>query len=328
MELANYDPDRDTAHPSGSIFCVHGAGDFVPWDEVAEHMHLPYTCKHTYTYSTDAWVRTDNQWIPASVSEGAETQDDGSGFSSGGGPERGAGRDLTAIMNGLGKSANQKDKPRGRDRDLQKVRKREDELARKRAQEARQMQKAEAQRLRGFGVDPSVSSALSSNAGKGSVSTGTSGQSAKISGFAGAAGRSDLLLVDGYNIIFAWPELRDLAASNVDAARGTLNDLLSNYAGYTGAETIVVYDAYLLENHATEILKYHNIHVVFTATAETADQYIEKTAIKRRKDSSITVATSDRVERVIVLSADARVMSAESFKSAVDAVNEEIRGKI
>ena len=90
----------------------------------------------------------------------------------------------------------------------------------------------------------------------------------------------------------------------------------------------MVYDAYLLENHATEILKYHNIHVVFTATAETADQYIEKTAIKRRKDSSITVATSDRVERVIVLSADARVMSAESFKSAVDAVNEEIRGKI
>ncbi len=328
IELANYDPDRDIAHPSGSVFCVHGAGDFVPWDEVAEHMHLPHTCKHTYTYSTDAWVRTDNQWIPASVSEGAETQDDGSGFSSGGGPERGAGRDLTAIMNGLGKSANQKDKPRGRDRDLQKVRKREDELARKRAQEARQMQKAEAQRLRGFGVDPSVSSALSSNAGKGSVSTGTSGQSAKISGFAGAAGRSDLLLVDGYNIIFAWPELRDLAASNVDAARGTLNDLLSNYAGYTGAETIVVYDAYLLENHATEILKYHNIHVVFTATAETADQYIEKTAIKRRKDSSITVATSDRVERVIVLSADARVMSAESFKSAVDAVNEEIRGKI
>ncbi len=328
IELANYDPDRDIAHPSGSVFCVHGAGDFVPWDEAAQHMHLPYTCKHTYTYSTDAWVRTDNQWIPASVSEGAETQDDGSGFSSGGGPERGAGRDLTAIMNGLGKSANQKDKPRGRDRDLQKVRKREDELARKRAQEARQMQKAEAQRLRGFGVDPSVSSALSSNAGKGSVSTGTSGQSAKISGFAAAAGRSDLLLVDGYNIIFAWPELRDLAASNVDAARGTLNDLLSNYAGYTGAETIVVYDAYLLENHATEILKYHNIHVVFTATAETADQYIEKTAIKRRKDSSITVATSDRVERVIVLSADARVMSAESFKSAVDAVNEEIRGKI
>lgn len=114
----------------------------------------------------------------------------------------------------------------------------------------------------------------------------------------------------------------------MDAARGALNDLLSNYAGYTGAETIVVYDAYLLENHATEVLHYHNIHVVFTATAETADQYIEKTAIQRRKDSSITVATSDRVERVIVLSADARVMSAESFKSAVDAVNEEIRGKI
>lgn len=294
IELANYDPDRDTAHPSGSIFCVHGAGDFVPWDEVAEHMHLPYTCKHTYTHSEDAWLRVDNQWIPATELEGAGTGNVRD-FAFGGGPERGEGRDLTAIMQGLGKSANQKDKPRGRDRDLQKVRKREDELARKRATEERQMQKAEAQR-------------------------------SKLS--LPMPGKSDLLLVDGYNIIFAWPELKDLAARSVDAARGALNDLLSNYAGYTGAETIVVYDAYLLENHATEVLHYHNIHVVFTATAETADQYIEKTAIQRRKDSSITVATSDRVERVIVLSADARVMSAESFKSAVDAVNEEIRGKI
>lgn len=354
IELANYDPDRDIAHPSGSVFCVHGAGDFVPWDEAAQHMHLPYTCKHTHTYSADAWVRAtpdarskagaaleegDKEegsgeavnssarateglavagsgvgWLPAASVERADMASESrEAFAFGGGPERSEGRDLTDIMQGLGKSANQKDKPRGRDRDLQKVRKREDELSRKRAQEERQMQKAEAQRLRSFGMDPSGADTQS----------GAPGQARKPSG-----GRSDLLLVDGYNIIFAWPELKDLAARSVDAARGALNDLLSNYAGYTGAETIVVYDAYLLENHATEVLHYHNIHVVFTATAETADQYIEKTAIERRKDSSITVATSDRVERVIVLSADARVMSAESFKSAVDAVNEEIRGKI
>lgn len=354
IELANYDPDRDIAHPSGSVFCVHGAGDFVPWDEAAQHMHLPYTCKHTHTYSADAWVRAtpdarskagaaleegDKEegsgeavnssarateglavagsgvgWLPAASVERADMASESrEAFAFGGGPERSEGRDLTDIMQGLGKSANQKDKPRGRDRDLQKVRKREDELSRKRAQEERQMQKAEAQRLRSFGMDPSGADTQS----------GAPGQARKPSG-----GRSDLLLVDGYNIIFAWPELKDLAARSVDAARGALNDLLSNYAGYTGAETIVVYDAYLLENHATEVLHYHNIHVVFTATAETADQYLEKTAIERRKDSSITVATSDRVERVIVLSADARVMSAESFKSAVDAVNEEIRGKI
>ena len=140
--------------------------------------------------------------------------------------------------------------------------------------------------------------------------------------------KSDLLLVDGYNIIFSWDELKDLAKAGIDAARGRLNDILSNYSAFAGCETIVVYDAYLLEDHATEILKYNNIHIVFTATAETADQYIEKTAIKRKKDSYIRVATSDMVERMIVLSQGATIMTADNFRGIIEAAEKEIRERL
>ena len=376
IELANYDPDRDTEHPTGSVFCTHEGGGFIPWDEVADNVHLPYTYKHTHTYDANAWVRATKDarsragaakntlhaageasesdkeesrtggsgtdaarakaqsgaglvvagpgagWLLASVLESTEPEDTGSGFVSGGGPERGEGRDLTAIMNSLGKSANQKAKPRGRDRDIEKVRKREEELRKLRKQEARELKKNEERIGKIYGT---AGANGNGTAGRQGAVAGAGGRSAAA---AGVPAKADLLLVDGYNIIFAWENLRELANRSIDAARGALNDVLSNYAGFTGAEVIVVYDAYLLENHAAEILTFHNIHVVFTATAETADQYIEQTAIRRAKDAVVTVATSDRVERVIVASADARVMTAETFRGQVDAVNEEIRGKI
>lgn len=86
------------------------------------------------------------------------------------------------------------------------------------------------------------------------------------------------LLVDGYNIIFAWEELKVLAQTDIAAARGKLMDILCNYQGFHKCELILVFDAYRVANHKTEILDYHNIHVVYTKEAETADQYIEKFA--------------------------------------------------
>lgn len=264
----SYDPERDLSNPAGSIFCAHGAGVYVPWNEVADHMHLPYVFpgkRKAGSYDEDH-----------SVSRGLHES-----------------RDVKAIMDGLSRSANQKEKPRGRDRDIEKKRKRETELTIKRALDEKKMPYEGKERIDLHIVE-----------------------------------KSDLLLVDGYNMIFSWDELKDLAKAGIDAARGRLNDILSNYSAFAGCETIVVYDAYLLEDHATEILKYNNIHIVFTATAETADQYIEKTAIKRKKDSYIRVATSDMVERMIVLSQGATIMTADNFRGIIEAAEKEIRERL
>lgn len=133
------------------------------------------------------------------------------------------------------------------------------------------------------------------------------------------------LLIDGYNIIFAWPELKNLAASNIDSARLKLNDIISNYAGFCGIETAVVYDAYRVQNHKTEISEYHNIHIVYTATAETADHYIEQFTHQNASKYEITVATSDGVEQIIIRSQGCILMSAMSLYEEVKRVNEEIK---
>ena len=86
----------------------------------------------------------------------------------------------------------------------------------------------------------------------------------------------DLYIIDGYNIIFAWEELRELAQDNMDGARGRLMDLLCNYQAIRKCCLMVVFDAYRVAGHATEVSEYHNIQVVYTKEAETADQYIEK----------------------------------------------------
>ena len=97
------------------------------------------------------------------------------------------------------------------------------------------------------------------------------------------------LLVDGYNVIYAWKDLHELAEVNLDGARGKLQDILCNYQGIFGGEVIVVFDAYRLTGHKTEQLDYHNIHIVFTKEAETADQYIERFAHEHHNHYDVTV---------------------------------------
>ena len=136
----------------------------------------------------------------------------------------------------------------------------------------------------------------------------------------------EYLLVDGYNIIFAWDELKDIARDNLDAARKALCDLLCNYQGYKKCEVILVFDAYKVKGGLGSVEKYHNIHVVYTKEAETADAYIEKTTYELGKKHRVKVATSDGPEQLIILGHGALRMSASNFYEELTQVQGQIAG--
>lgn len=135
----------------------------------------------------------------------------------------------------------------------------------------------------------------------------------------------EYLLVDGYNIIFAWEELRELAKVTIDGARHKLMDILCNYQGYKKCTLILVFDAYKVEGSIGQALKYNNINVVYTKEAETADQYIEKLAHQMGRVHQVTVATSDGLEQLIIRGQGCRLLSAKDLKEEIEYVNQEIR---
>lgn len=135
------------------------------------------------------------------------------------------------------------------------------------------------------------------------------------------------LLVDGYNVIFAWDDLKELAAVNIDGARGKLMDILCNYQAIIKYELIVVFDAYRVKGHDTEISDYHNIHVVFTKEAETADQYIEKFAHQNGRKYNVTVATSDGLEQIIIRGQGCNLISSRELKEEIDRASKDIMQK-
>lgn len=137
--------------------------------------------------------------------------------------------------------------------------------------------------------------------------------------------QEEYLLVDGYNIIFAWPELKELADADVRAAQTKLMDILSNYQGYKKCTLILVFDAYKVEGHQEEVLTYHNIHVVYTKEAETADQYIEKTVHKIGRQHQVTVATSDGLEQIIIMGQGANRISARGLKEEIEETRKQLR---
>ncbi len=140
--------------------------------------------------------------------------------------------------------------------------------------------------------------------------------------------KEEYLLVDGYNVIFAWEELRELAQVDLHSARTKLQDIMCNYQGYKKSNVVVVFDAYRLENHIEAIEDYHNIRVVFTKEAETADQYIEKYTHNHAGKQNITVATSDYMEQIIIRGQGAHLLSARDLKVEIQLVNEEIQSKL
>ena len=135
----------------------------------------------------------------------------------------------------------------------------------------------------------------------------------------------EYLLVDGYNIIFAWDELSRLAEDNLDSARGKLQDILSNYQGYKKCTVILVFDGYKSKGNTGSVLKYHNIYVVYTREAVTADQYIEKITGQYAKNSHVRVATSDKLEQIIVLGEGAARVSARELQKEVKELEHHIR---
>lgn len=139
------------------------------------------------------------------------------------------------------------------------------------------------------------------------------------------ASKEEYLLVDGYNVIFAWEQLKELAAVNIDSARGKLLDILSNYQGIRGCHLIVVFDAYRVQGHKTEIFDYHNIHVVYTKEAETADAYIEKFAHENGKKYRVTVATSDGLEQIIIRGAGCLLISARELEQEIAEKNRQLQ---
>ncbi|MBQ9063014.1 MAG: TetM/TetW/TetO/TetS family tetracycline resistance ribosomal protection protein [Eubacterium sp.] len=310
-----YDPDADTANPSGSVFCSHGAGVIIPWDAVREYMHV------------------DTGWRP-----GMRRADDGGWIMPDDGD--GTGRRMRDAYGGTGADAD----------DLleQAVSAQEIRLARQRQEEASLSFKEREQRRgaaekelkeifeRTYGTVRTQSGKVSGTLDrtedpddgtvydqawrdyrrqqKNEKKTGpnTSGTDRKKNRTGG--GKQRCLLVDGYNIIFAWEHLKKLAQKNIDSARDALMDILSDYQGYDGCTLILVFDAYKVRGGERHILKYHNINVVYTKEAETADAYIEKTVHEISRNYEVTVATSDSLEQMIILGAGAARISAKELE--------------
>ncbi|MCI8504990.1 MAG: GTP-binding protein [Lachnospiraceae bacterium] len=277
LSAAGYEAEGDTANPSGSVFCAHGAGFVVPWNEVQEYMHLESVLKRPKQGQTEADPETEGSCRSGEM----------------------------RISGGVGSSG-----------DFRSIEANEKELE---AIFARTYGKQTERKRSGFGRTTHVTRSeygagqdrqrsVSSVRRKGSI-----------------LAEKEYLLVDGYNIIFAWEELAELAERHVGAARDKLMDILSNYQGYKGCTVILVFDAYKVEGNTGEIFKYHNIHVVFTKEAETADQYIEKTVHEIGRKYQVTVATSDALEQVIIMGQGAARMSAQGLKKEIEAANVQIR---
>ena len=253
-----YDSELDLANPTGSVFCAHGAGFVVDWDEVEEYMHMERTLDQT----------------------GEE---------------------------GLAEVT----LPKRRHSSIELTQEELDAIYVRTPDPVKQNH------------GPVTVCAKEKDREPGSAYTDPKWERHRRE----KEGRQEYLLVDGYNIIFSWEELRELSEKDIGAARGKLADILSNYQGYRKCTLILVYDAYKVEGNPGEVMKYHNIYIVYTKEAETADQYIEKTVRRIAKDAAVTVATSDGLEQVIILGQGANRMSAPGLKEEIERTLAEVRGE-
>lgn len=258
VKEVGYDSERDLDNPAGSVFCAHGAGFVVKWDEVENYMHLQSTLESKKTVDEEFVFPTAAARRASTYLEMTEEDQ----------------KELDAMV------------------------------------EASQRKREAARKSYAYRKDFSNE--------KIAVNGSTKSYSNKKK-------QKEYLLVDGYNIIFAWEELNELAQVNMDAARGFLQDVLCNYQGIKKCELILVFDAYKVEGFSGEIQKYHNIHVVYTKEAETADQYIEKVAHEIGRKYLVTVATSDGTEQVIIRGQGCHLLSAKELKEEVEFANKELR---
>ena len=248
IEAAGYEPEHDLDNPADSVFCAHGAGFVVPWEQVRSHMHVD-----------SGWGRT------AKTEEAVQAR-----------PRRMAAYRATLEEDAeLLKIFEQTYGPIKRD-----------PLAAFRPTQKRERPDFNAEQ---WEIQP------------------------------------EYLLVDGYNIIFAWDELNALSKESLEAARHRLMDILCNYQGFKKCVLILVFDAYRVPGSPGSIEQYHNIHVVYTREAETADMFIERVTHEIGKGRRVRVATSDGMEQVIILGHGALRVSARMFHEEVQEAEKEIR---
>ena len=259
IEEIGYDSERDVDNPTGSVFCVHGAGFLVKWDEVPEYMHI----KEDFLAEKPG-IEQDEMMA---VQMGNHCNYSG-GYSS-------SYDDDPELLTIMEREFGSKQKERDR---------------------------YSSYRKQTVSTPVRHTTVIKENEPK-----------------------KEYLLVDGYNIIFAWEELNELAKASIDAARNKLMDILSNYQGFIGCTLILVFDAYKVKGNQGEVQKYHNIYVVYTKEAETADQYIEKTTHEIGRKYKVTVATSDALEQVIVMGQGAYRISARDFYEEVERTEKQIR---
>lgn len=269
IEERHYDPEADLRNPAGSVFCSHGAGFVVPWNQVKEYMHV----ESCFAGDRKAIEESAFQEELEKRKEAARKREENRSASGG---EYFLGTDeIDAILQ----------QATGAGRGLEK--KKEGWQRQSRSTETRQ---------------------------------------ATTRVYQGQPKKEEYLLVDGYNVIFAWEELSALSKVTLDGARGRLLDILCDYQAMKGCRLIVVFDAYRLKGHPEEAYAYHNIYVVYTKEAETADRYIERFAHDNSKKYQITVATSDGLEQIIIRGEGCRLLSSRDLQADVERQKEQTRG--
>ncbi len=262
LDQLQYDSEKDIENPTSSVFCSHGAGFVVEWDEVDKYMHI------------------DSSKRLSGVEDQNNSNED---------------RDNTPTVR-VGRSV--KDSWQ-EDKELEEI------------------------FTRTFGPVKQTLKHSSNSLGyekrkplEQNIAHRTIDKIVRL---------PEYLLVDGYNIIFSWEELSELAQDNMDGARTKLMDILCNYQGYKKCKVILVFDAYRVKGGVGVIQKYHNINVVYTKEAETADQYIEKITHDIGKKNRVYVATSDALEQMIIMGQGGIRLSANDLREEIARVNNQIR---
>lgn len=261
IEEMGYNCDGDTDNPCDSVFCSHGAGYNVKWNEVKSHMHLP-----------SALSAPKSQYVENSKITLSKCKDKDNFFA--------LDKELMQIFEQTyGPIKNRSNHPN------------QNHFTFTKSSEKNESKKYKSVRA------------------------------PKYSG-------TEYLLVDGYNVIFSWDNLKELAKDNIDGAKNTLINILCNYQGYKKCEVILVFDAYKVKGNAREVEKINNINIVYTKEAETADMYIEKVSHKLAKNNKVRVVTSDALEQLIILEGGALRVSSKEFFFEIQKAEEDIRNII
>ncbi len=280
IEKIHYDSEADTKNPTGSVFCAHGSGFVVPWDEVQDYMHLPFV------YDGDA---SEEALINNAKAFGIEEAESLSKINRKESWEKEVSRMSSLEL----------------DAELADVYAREFKMSKERLEEQERRKWA----------------AHMKNESKPVSKTKLDKHGNPI--YPSKKSNQECVIIDGYNIIFAWDDLKELAKVNIDSARDKLIDILIDYQGYKGCRLILVFDAYKVKGNTGKIVHYNNIEVVYTKQDEVADAYIERTVHEIRNKYKVTVASADGLVQQTVMSLGALRMSARELLMDIERTKRE-----